>query len=618
MSLETETTRPLRVAALVKQIPEFEVMEIGPDGRLQREGVPLEMSAYCRRAVAEAVLLAGQTGGSCTIFTLGPPSAEDVLREALAFGADDAVLVSDPAFAGSDSLATARALAAAIGRRDSFDLILVGRNSVDAETGQVGPELAQLLDLPFATGVKQLDLDLGDGKGAVHVGCEQDDSWLEATVRLPAVLSTAERLIAPCKIKDPAVWATVDESRIEHVTASDLGPGPWGQAGSPTRVGEVRVESVLRRRRRLEGPVESQVDTVVAELADRGLLGTEPHDPAHEHGRSPAPTEVPGPTAGAARVAVLVEPGRQRVLRELLGAAAGVAATLGGSVTAIGESLVAPEPTGAVVAEVLDSWGADEVVAITGPGMVEEDVAAAVIQWCGEARPDVLLAPSTAWGREVAGRVAAALGAGLTGDAVGLDLDEGGRLVAWKPAFGGAMVAAIETTSPVQLVTVRPGVLTVHEPRPTDRSTRVVERPVSPRGRVTVMARRRDDDLDVLAGATRVVSVGKGVDPDDYPRIQSLVDALGAELAATRKVTDAGWLPHSRQVGITGQNLAPELAVVVGASGKFNHMVGLRRAGLVVAINPDPAAPVFDFADYGIVADWHDAVPELERRLREL
>jgi len=241
-----------------------------------------------------------------------------------------------------------------------------------------------------------------------------------------------------------------------------------------------------------------------------------------------------------------------------------------------------------------------------------------VVDWCAGSPPDIVLAPSTAWGREVAGRVAAALGAGLTGDAVGLELDEGGRLVAWKPAFGGAMVAAIETTSSVQLVTVRPGVLEVHEPRPVPATPRMAARAARPRGRVTVTARRRDDDLDVLAGASRVVSVGKGVDPSEYGAIQALVDALGAELAATRKVTDAGWLPHSRQVGITGQNLAPDLAVVVGASGKFNHMVGLRRAGLVVAINPDPEAPVFDFADYGIVADWHEVVPELERRLTEV
>src|SRR4051794_28284649 len=208
---------PLRIAALVKQIPVFEELQLGPDGRLQRAGLPLEMSAYDRRAVAQGVTLARDTGGSCTVVTLGPPSAEDVLREAVAFGADAGVLVTDPAFAGSDTLATARALAAAVARLESaggrFDLVLVGRNSVDAETGQVGPQLAQLLDRPFATGVKRLAVAAageGDAELAANVGLEHDDAWVEATVALPAVLSTAERLIDPCKIKDPAVWATVD------------------------------------------------------------------------------------------------------------------------------------------------------------------------------------------------------------------------------------------------------------------------------------------------------------------------------------------------------------------------------------------------------------------------
>ena len=159
--------------------------------------------------------------------------------------------------------------------------------------------------------------------------------------------------------------------------------------------------------------------------------------------------------------------------------------------------------------------------------------------------------------------------------------------------------------------------LGLHAPRPsTELAVTRVE--VKLRGRVAVHVHRRDDELDVLAGASRVVSVGRGVEPQDHPRIEALAARLGAELAATRKVTDAGWLPHSRQVGITGQNLAPELALVIGASGKFNHMVGLRRSGLVVAINPDPEAPVFAFADYGIVADWQEAVEELERSLDAL
>ncbi len=243
-------------------------MKLGPDGRLQRQGLPLEMSAYDRRAVAKGVELARETGGSCTVVTLGPSSAEDVLREAIAFGATDAVHVTDAAFAGSDTLATARALAAALRLVGPFDLILVGRNSVDADTGQVGPELAQLLDLPFATGVKQLEVR----DGGVDVGLELDDEWVDASVVLPAVLSTAERLIDPCKIKDPAVWATVDPERIRRLSASDLGAGPWGQAGSPTRVGETRAEIVERGCVRSVGTVTEQVGRAVEFLKDRGAL----------------------------------------------------------------------------------------------------------------------------------------------------------------------------------------------------------------------------------------------------------------------------------------------------------------------------------------------------------
>src|SRR5207244_2686106 len=138
-----------------------------------------------------------------TVITLGPPAAEDALRESIAWGLErdvdiEGVLVTDVAFAGSDTLATAVALAAALDREGPFDLILMGRNSLDADTGQVGPELAELLDLPFMTAVRHLELD-GD---QLAVRCEHDDGWLQAELRLPAVLSCAERLCEPTKV-DP-------------------------------------------------------------------------------------------------------------------------------------------------------------------------------------------------------------------------------------------------------------------------------------------------------------------------------------------------------------------------------------------------------------------------------
>ena len=177
----------MRLAVLIKQVPRFELMELGPDGRLRRDGVELEMNPYCRRAVSKGVELARASGGTCTVFTLGPPAAEDALREAVAWGADEGVLITDPAFAGSDTLATARALAAAVRREGPFDLILAGRNSVDADTGQVGPEVAELLGLPFLAGVKVLDLD----GVMVRATCETDDGRLEAEVELPAILTCA-------------------------------------------------------------------------------------------------------------------------------------------------------------------------------------------------------------------------------------------------------------------------------------------------------------------------------------------------------------------------------------------------------------------------------------------
>jgi electron transfer flavoprotein alpha subunit len=582
----------LHIAVLVKQVPRFDRMELGPDGRLVREGLELEMNPYCRRAVTAGVDLVREHGGCCTVVTLGPPAAEDVLREAVAWGADDGVLVTDRAFAGSDTLATARALAAVLRREGPFDLVLVGRNSVDADTGQVGPQLAELLDVAFVAGARRLELR----DGILHSHLEHDDGWADVEAPLPAVVSCAERLCEPCKMPEDA-RAAVDPARLRTVSAADLGAGPWGEAGSPTRVGPVRAISANRDRTVLSGPVEDQVEAALDLLAARGISGrrdrrpAEPPDAVPDHGAGDGPV-----------VAVVVEPGRTNVTRELLGAAARLAEMRHGSVAAV-------VPAAAASLTTFTTWGADGVLLADGAAAAE-DMAGVVAAWCAEARPWAVLVPSTMWGREVAGRAAARLDAGLTGDAIDLTVDGDGRLVAWKPAFGGQLAAAITSTSDVQLVTVRPGVLALLAPRPPGRAS-VGTLPVQRRNRVRTLGSGRDDDVDRLASAAVVVGAGAGVANDRYHELDELLDVLGAELAATRKVTDKAWQPRSRQIGITGRSLQPELYVAVGVSGKFNHMVGVRGAGTIVAINADREAPVFGECDIGIVADWREAVPLL-------
>ena len=678
-------SRPLRVLALCKQIPVVEDMQLGADGRLVREGLDLHMNDYCRRAVSKGLEIAQASGGTLSVLTLGPPSAETVCREAIAFGADRGFHVSDPAFAGSDTLATAKAVGAAVRLLGPFDLILCGRNSVDADTGQVPPQLAQILDLPFACGVRELSL----ADEHLSLLLEHDDEWLNVEMELPCVLSCAERLCDPCKIKDPVVWAGVDAERIERLSAADLGDGPWGAAASPTWVGEVRSLQVDRRREVLSGSLSEQVDRAVEVLTERGALTRSPsapsassaedsdsvgegldgdsdggaaaaaHSTATDHAGETHPGSEIHPSEGTRRgcdatppsapahledpkapvVAVLAEPGRERGTKELLGAAAELASALGGRVTALGEPSALKEDLG--------RWGADAAVRIVSPEtpserrsekaasallsadaapphtsggpaspprLPGEDVARAALEWAEAERPWAILALGTAWGREVASRLAAELGAGLTGDAVGLRCVDG-RLVADKPAFGGRLVAAIGCTSDVQMATVRPGVFQLPQPRQSAKLP-VSEIEAIPRGRVRVIERRRDDDSSLLARAQVVIGVGKGIDTADYDLLNSAASRIGAELCATRKVTDVAAMPRARQVGITGHTIAPRLYIAVGISGRFNHTVGVRSSGSIVAVNTDPNALIFDWCDLGFVGDWRDVfdllIPRLE------
>ena len=587
--------RPLRIAALVKQIPKFEDMRLGPDGRLVREGLVLHMNDYCRRGVRAGCQLAEATGGTCTAITLGPEQADTVLREAILCGCVGGLHVTGPEFAGSDTLATARALAAALDATGPWDLVMCGRNSVDADTGQVPAQVAEILGVPLLAGVREVAVD-GDAEPDRMLSAllEHDDEWLRVEAGLPTVLSCAERLCDPCKVKEPEAWATVDGDMVHRMGADDLGSGPWGAAASPTWVGEVRVLEVERAGERVDGCDADALGRIVDVVTACGGLSGDDRGPSVEVAR-------PSGAGDGGDVVVLGEPGRPRPTAELLGTAAGLAEAIGGRAV--------------LSVDVVDDWealsgqGADRVLRHAGTRSAAE-VAHLLAEPLAARPPWAILAPGTEWGREVAARLAVRLGAGLTGDAVDLEAREG-RLVALKPAFGGRMVAEIHCSSPTQMATVRAGVLPVLLPRPTGPFASDHLPPIDGSPVVREVDRRRDDDSDLLANAEVVVSVGQGVDPGDLTVVEALAGRLGAELCATRKVTDAGWMPRARQVGITGHSIAPRLCIAIGTSGRFNHTVGLRGAGTVVGINPDPDCELWDWCDVGLVADWRDALEPL-------
>ncbi|MEU4480547.1 FAD-binding protein [Micromonospora sp. NPDC023966] len=569
--------RGLRIAVLAKQVPAGGIVAMTDDGRVRRDG-PAEINPFCRRAIAQGVILARETGGSCTVLTMGPPAAGEVLAEAIAWGADHGVLVSDPALAGADLQVTAAALTAALRAEGPFDVVLVGHSSVDAETGQLGQLVAGLLGWPFTGAARTLRMT-GDG---FEAGCEQDHQLVEVRVRPPVVIAVAERLCDPAKAPGypPTAVTTRDLSAL---------PGALPAAASPTSVGPVRLVTPTRWRKVLRGPVEEQAAAAVALLGDAGALRAGP---------SAATRVVSSRGAAGPIVHVLSDPYHDS-LAELLG----LGARIGGEVHA----LCGPGPS----ATLLAGQGADIVRRWAGsaPGPA---ATAAGLATLGSAA--VVLVPATAWGREVAGRYAAATGAGLIADAI--DVGQVGSTVrAQVCGFSGQGLLEIVSRTTPTVVTVRSGVLPLLSPRAhrsaVERPWRVPESPLD----VAETARRTLDDWAALSRAEVVVGVGRGVAAADHAALGPLLKVLDAQLAGTRKLTDAGVLPRSRQIGATGRSVRPRLYVAIGLSGRPHHLAGVTGSGTILAINPDPDAPVFDAADVGIVATWQEAVPALVRAL---
>ncbi len=602
--------RPYHIVVCVKQIPDVAEMQFDPVKKvLVREGVKNVLNPFDRRAIAAAVKLRADNGGHITAITMGPPQAKEALYECLAAGADRALHLLDQAFAGADTLATARALAAVIKRRP-FDLIFCGKYSVDAETGQVGPEVAELLDIPHVTGVSSLSLE---ENGRYLIAQRETDEGFE-TIRceLPALITAAERLVKPLKIKEPDLEA-VRHLPIEIITAKDLSPDTsiFGHSGSPTWVAEILNFQKARQVQFIEGSMQQMAETLLDHLCGQGLFSGWSGLKADKE-----PLAIPGNTNGdgSAVLAVAELTGSQirGVSFELLSKGKELAGRLGGKL----DALLIGENVGHQAKE-LAAHGADRIYLVEGQRFARYnpfDYTAALTTAIEQLQPTAVLLPSTAMGRDYAPRVAARLGLGLTADCIGLELNERNELIQLKPAFGGQIVASILSRTSPQMATVRPGMLT--KSKPDGSRSSLVEhlevQQVAERYRVleiSEVAGRAGTELD---DAEIIVCVGMGIgSPENLQIVELLANGLGAAIGATRRVVDQGWLPRQQQIGITGRAVAPSLYLGVGVRGAFNHTIGIHRSGIIVAINTDREADIFRTADYGVVADFSEFVPAL-------
>jgi electron transfer flavoprotein alpha/beta subunit len=256
----------MKIIVCIKQVPDAKDVRLDPvTNTLAREGVQSIMNPYDQHAVEEAVSLKEQLGGEVTVLSMGPPQAEEVLKQAISCGADNAVLISDRAFAGADTWATSYTLAKAVEKIGDFDLILCGKQAIDGDTAQVGPGLAVQLDIPFITCIQKIRT--ASDKELVMERM-MDDGYDVVAANYPMLLTVVKDINQP-RVPSLKGKMKAKKAEIRIFSASDVGADATkiGLAGSPTQVVDVFPPPPRGERSLLTGSIDEQVEQLVEKLA---------------------------------------------------------------------------------------------------------------------------------------------------------------------------------------------------------------------------------------------------------------------------------------------------------------------------------------------------------------
>lgn len=635
------------IVLLAKFVPDIE--RIPSDawdrerGTLVRSRLEMAFNPLDRVALGMALRIrAGRPGTRIVALSMGPPGAMAMLKEAVAYGADGAVLLTDPRLAGADTIATAYTLSRAIGRMadrgivDADFAVLCGMQSPDGDTAQVPAQVACFLDAPLYPYVRGLEV----GDDHIELRCLNSVGFQRVVTGRRPFVATATRLYPDLPFY--VSLAAMQRANDTHVPVwnrddVELDDRRIGLEGSWTRVIEIFEPE---RKHRAGEPLVAEDEGFAARAA--GLLRelkaslTSAQNGQGVTSDAEASAE-PGEGYYSGDCVALCELADGRLATvsfEITSACTRMARGLGCRSVAV---VLAPEDRS--ITEELQAHGAERVCFVEG---VEADIfrvherAGAIAALLKELRPQIVVAPATLTGRVIAPYVSARLDCGLTADCSALDVADfatQGRtaknvLYQTRPALGGNIMATIVSVyddpgaGRPQMATVRPGALPVRKLFAESCTVTTFRAPaaLSDYGDQITAERRPVEDKQIdLEDFEVVVCVGMGV--GDRQTIDEVVEPFRAELerflgvpvglGCSRAMVDAGVLAHSHQVGQTGIVVKPKIYFGLGVSGAIQHKIGMENSRMIVSVNRDPVAPIHSFADHAVVGEIGEVLPAL-------
>lgn len=627
---------------LMKQVPDIKnIPEDAWDwdkGILKRGLLDNVCNELDKQAIAFAVAMRQEMPGQIVALSMGPPFADAVLRYALSVGADTGVLLTDRKLGGADTAATAYPLAAAIRKieKDIFKgdrnyIILSGMQSVDGDTAQVPPQVAeelQIAHIAYATSFS-ISRNNNDNNNNTHLYIKRisrQGTQTVSPVTYPFMITITNWTRHPNATFERTRWA--NSQRLIRWSAADVNgdESRIGLAGSRTTVFKIFSPRDVRTRRCI---FESDLAKMAGLLRDTYQSKSRPSvqetaKASYQLPKGKSPTYT-------GEVWVISEHDKDEIHQasfELLGKAQELASQVG---TKVGAVIIGQDDP--KLASRLISYGADKVYMITDDRLCDfhpVPYSRVICELLDKYKPQIVLFSATPLGRELAPRVAYRANSGLTADCTALDIIDFKRgtqdytaiLKQTRPALGGNIMASIITqNSKVQMSTVRPGVMQAMKPDEKRIGEVIKYEPKLNESdfAVKIISSEEIPAASELKDAAILVAGGGGCKTKEGFEncIPALADALGrflgekAMVGASRVAVEKGFIDRGHQVGQTGQTVKPKLYVAVGISGAVQHLSGMQNSDIILAINKDPNANIFKIADLGMVGNFEELVPKL-------
>lgn len=633
----------LTIISLIKQVPLPSEMRMGDDGLMDRVKAKSIINIDCQFGLEAGLQLKKQhPDAKLIVCSMGPGTFETSLKTAVSMGYDEAYLLSDRRLGGSDTYATGLAIATMLKHlgftKDSKEpyVILAGRQTSDGDTAHVPSQVAENIGIPQATFVESVQ---ADGTGNVIAKRIIEGGYQMMKLPMPCVISLTPTGIPPRK---PSLSGAIKARSLKVTTFNidDIGLGTEkiGLSGSPTIV--AKVINIVSERAPItmsEGNSEAAlVDNLIANLKKGGnVLEKKESAAAKETDRPDFPEkDFRNGSKGILTWAEITNGKVSRPSLELLAPARQLATQLG-ECTQVITLMIGKDVQ--PMAQLLIEHGSDEVIIVEDDALEEYLVlpfSSIFEQVIKERKPEIALFAASTSGRELAPRIGMKTDSGVTADCTGLEIGEYVNkkekviytpiLESRRPTYGESKLATILGFVCPQISTARAGTFEV--PTRVEGRDGIVSsfKPVlSNKDFVVEIIKtvRGEGGLQNLFEADIIISGGRGATSDNLGLIKALAEALkeqgiNAEWACSRPVVDEGVAEYARQIGQTGKTIRPKVYIAVGVSGAIQHIAGMKESEKIIAINNNPKANIFHNADFGIVGEYQDILPELIERVK--